>query len=155
MDQSLKMFVNEKLVAEGEYDWTPEERLINSAGMNLEAVMAAPFSLIEQNGQSLATRDGRPIYTRPQARFEFEGGAFTLYRVGLARDIYYEPAYYPSENDSPGRPRHSMAGKPAKGTHPSNTVILNKDQFFVCGDNSPQSLDARLWDLPHPWVAEI
>ena len=90
---------------------------------------------------------------RPRARFEFSGGGFTLYRVALSRDIYYQPAYYQSTNDA-ALP-HSKAGQPAMGTHPSNTITLNKDQFFVCGDNSPQSLDARLWDKPHPWVAEI
>jgi len=50
---------------------------------------------------------------------------------------------------------HSRRGQPAHGTHPKSTVILNQDQFFVCGDNSPQSLDARLWDVPNPWVAEM
>jgi hypothetical protein len=29
---------------------------------------------------------------------------------------------------------------------------LTPDQFFVCGDNSPQSLDARLWGPSDEWV---
>ena len=44
---------------------------------------------------------------------------------------------------------------PAFGTHPTSTITTNGDQFFVCGDNSPESLDARLWDAPNPWVAQI
>jgi signal peptidase I len=155
-DQSMKLFINGTLVAQGEYDWTPAERVLNSTGMTLDEVMASNTSLVESNGSSLRMpgKPDRPVYTRPKARFEFGGGPFTLYRVSLARDIYYQPNYY-DKNDSPGNPPHSRAGLPALGTHPINTVILNKDEFFVCGDNSPQSLDARLWDVPNPWVAEL
>jgi signal peptidase I len=155
VDQSLKMFIDDKLIAQADYDWTPEQRLINSTSMNLDQVMANPLSLVEFNGAALpvVNRAQLPVYTRPKARFEFSGGSFTLYRVALSRDIYYQPAQYPDHNDA-GLP-HSHAGKPALGTHPTSTIILNKDQFFVCGDNSPQSLDARLWDAPNPWVAEI
>jgi len=38
---------------------------------------------------------------------------------------------------------------------PANTPALTPDQFFVCGDNSPASLDARLWDKVDPWVRPI
>jgi signal peptidase I len=155
VDQALSMFIDDTLVASKEYTWGIQERLFNSTGMNLEQVMAQPLSLIESHGAALpaAAPGGRPVYSRPQARFEFSGGGFTAYRVALARDIYYQPAQYSDANDA--GLAHSKARQPALGTHPTNTVILNKDQFFVCGDNSPQSLDARLWDLPNPWVAEI
>jgi hypothetical protein len=32
---------------------------------------------------------------------------------------------------------------------------LSPDQYFVCGDNSASSLDARLWGEPDPWVAQM
>lgn len=38
-------------------------------------------------------------------------------------------------------------------THPSQPALLRPNQFFVCGDNSAASLDARLWGEPDPWVA--
>jgi signal peptidase I len=144
VDQSLKMFVDGKLAAQGVYDWTPEERLVNSVGLTLDQVMSSDQSLTDSKR-----------YIVPKARFEFSGGAFTLYRVALARDIHYQAAIYPQDNDDHPHNVHSMRNQPAKGTHPKNTIILNKDQFFVCGDNSPMSLDARLWDVPNPWVAEI
>ncbi len=154
VDQSLKLFIADKLVAEAVYDWTPAERLLNSTGRTLADVMASKTSLLEQNGASWPTPAvaGRPVYSRPKAGFEFSGGGFTLYRVALARDIYYQPNKYTYTELGTN---HSLFGQPALGTHPTNTVILDKDQFFVCGDNSPQSLDARLWDTPNPWVAEI
>ena len=31
---------------------------------------------------------------------------------------------------------------------------LDSDQFFVCGDNSPASSDARLWTRVDPWIKE-
>ncbi|MBY0308282.1 MAG: hypothetical protein K2Q09_06030, partial [Phycisphaerales bacterium] len=43
---------------------------------------------------------------------------------------------------------------PGAATSPQSTLSLGPDQFFVCGDNSPQSLDARLWGYPDAWVAE-
>jgi hypothetical protein len=38
---------------------------------------------------------------------------------------------------------------------PQTTMKLTSTQYFVCGDNSPQSLDARAWGPPDPLVAAI
>jgi hypothetical protein len=38
------------------------------------------------------------------------------------------------------------------GTSPYQPLILGSEQFFACGDNSPASLDGRLWDSVDPWV---
>jgi signal peptidase I len=43
----------------------------------------------------------------------------------------------------------------ARGSLPDRPMVLNDDQFFVCGDNSPQSQDARYWDPPDPFVRQI
>jgi len=139
-DQQLCLYAEGNLIASGVYDWTPGQRVQHTFEMSLEGVADL---------DSLAAA-GTPV---PKARWDFTGGAFTLHRVALARDIYYQPGKYHPDNER-GRP-HSKAGLPSRATHPRNTPALSPDQFFVCGDNSPASLDARLWDQPNPWVAEI
>jgi hypothetical protein len=32
---------------------------------------------------------------------------------------------------------------------------LDGNEFFMCGDNSPASLDGRLWDVPSPYVMPL
>ncbi|MBN1817413.1 MAG: signal peptidase I [Sedimentisphaerales bacterium] len=54
-------------------------------------------------------------------------GSLELSHIRLHRDIHY------ISND-----RIERAG-------PGNPFLLGDDEFFVCGDNSPNSLDARLW----------
>ncbi len=56
----------------------------------------------------------------------FASGKMQLIHLGIYRDTHYI---------SRGNER-AGSGKP---------FTLEKDQFFVCGDNSPNSLDARLW----------
>jgi signal peptidase I len=142
VDQSLRVAIDGGEPITAAYAWSPRERLENTLGMTLEEVASTAESLI------VGER-----YTPPSARWEFTGGPLTLYRVGLSRDIHYQAAFYNEYNDS--RAAHTRGDQPAMATHPSATLTLSPDQFFVCGDNSPQSLDARLWDVPNPWVAEL
>ncbi len=136
VDQSLQLFIDDKRVAYAEYDWTPSERLRASTGYDLKSVQGM--------GHHFLTRPDS--YRSAGARLELSGGPATLYRVSLARDIYYTPVAYPRGPDE---------GNPAKATAPSSTAYLNQDQFFTLGDNSPMSADGRLWARPDPWVAEI
>lgn len=135
-DQALCLYVNESLAARAEYEWSPAERLQNSLRLSLAQVATGDNALLA---------DPRN-YHQPAVRFEFDGGPFTLYRVALSRDIHYTAAVYS---------RHALAGTPANATHPRSTPSLTRDQFLTCGDNSPESLDARLWDAPDEWVARI
>ena len=64
--------------------------------------------------------------TPPQVQL-FGGGGLDVTDVGLFRDIYYTDPGIRATQNSPFR--------------------LEDDEFFVCGDNSPNSLDSRLWDM--------
>ena len=64
-----------------------------------------------------------------------------LHRVGIDRDLYYQPIA------SPLRPF-------AAGANPADEFSkkLSPDQYFTCGDNSPMSSDARAWTDVDAWV---
>lgn len=141
VDQSLSLYSDDSLIVHADYDWTPEQRVQNTLGLSMSQVSTTPDCFMPEVSK----------YPSPRARFEFSGGPFTLYRTALSRDTYYQAAIYHGDGFNP----HSRNGRPAKATHPSTPCILSPDQFFVCGDNSPFSLDARLWDKPSPWVAPL
>jgi signal peptidase I len=144
VDQTLQAFVNGKPVAFAEYDWSPHERIVNATTLGPEWAAAV------EGDPTLLASTGH--YVSSGARLEFEGGPFTLSRVTLKRDIFYQPSTYPLE----ARPRpHSRGGHPALATAPQSVLTLGPDEFFCCGDNSPASLDGRLWDAPDPWVGAI
>ena len=66
----------------------------------------------------------------------FGSGKITLSHISIFRDIHYtEPQRYS------GRSEGSRATK-------DNPFTLKEDQFFVLGDNSPNSEDGRLWNRP-------
>ena len=65
----------------------------------------------------------------------FGAGKLSLLHTAIFRDIHYTAAKYA---DSPER------GRATEG-HP---FTLDKDQFFMLGDNSPNSQDGRWWDRP-------
>jgi len=145
-DQRLQLWVGGRLVAEGTYDWLPMERLrhalTESAWEQLNGAAPSRSSNILADPAS---------YHHATVRWETSGAPVELRGVGLDRDLYYRAASYEVQTTNvPG----SLIGKPAAATHPSSTMTLGPDQFFVCGDNSPQSLDARLWGYPDPWVAD-
>ncbi|HZW07878.1 MAG TPA: signal peptidase I [Phycisphaerales bacterium] len=143
-DQRLELYVNGERVASGGYDWLPMERLRNAL---------TPGAWEQFTGKA-PTRSGNILadaasYVTSSARLEVSGAEMELRAVALDRDLFYRPATYPS-----GPTQRLLAGTPGAATHPSSTLTLKDDQYFVCGDNSPSSLDARLWGYPDPWVAE-
>jgi len=62
----------------------------------------------------------------------FGSGKLKLSHVAIFRDIHYTTT----------RPANSA--EPARATE-GNPFILGKDEFFVLGDNSPNSADSRWW----------
>jgi len=164
-DQALHVLVNGEQAAYVEYDWTPRERILHATGRMLDDLLEREesyrdnFAGLSQQGQIERAQGFRRAanlfgerdeYRSSTARWEFSG-AVTLHRVGLDRDIYYQAGIY-STTDTWGR-AHPRASEPAMATHPDQPALLGRDQFFVCGDNSAASLDARLWAAPDPWIA--
>ncbi|MEZ6243916.1 MAG: S26 family signal peptidase [Phycisphaerales bacterium] len=141
-DQALYFFIDGKLVAggreRGAYELTPAERMQAATGHDLGDLLRR---FPDPNDSIL----GEPSTYQPTTlHWEFTGGPFTLHRVALKRDIYYQ--HHPSE--------------PTRGANPMLPVVLNNTQYFMCGDNSPSSLDSRLWQpgagrgAPDPWIAD-
>lgn len=126
VDQSLHLWVDGRRVVEGAYSWGPMERLLHSTGRHgSEYSSQNALSPVSLYSPSLA-----------QISWSFEGSAVELHRVGLDRDVWYQPTPYydPPQTNTPGF-----------GTHPWNLATLGPDHFFVLGDNSPSSRDARMW----------
>jgi hypothetical protein len=66
------------------------------------------------------------------------GGAVNLGYLRLDRDVYYL-------NDTAQTGR-SIMEDPGRGSQ-GNPFTLEAGEYFMCGDNSPRSLDSRLWSL--------
>ena len=64
----------------------------------------------------------------------FGSGSLTLSHITLSRDICYTEM------------RYGNSGEYGRAT--KDPFVLEKDQFFVLGDNSPNSEDCRWWDRP-------
>ena len=111
-----------------------------------------------------------------------EGAEFTVHRMKIFRDIYYIAVKSPNEMlhsnqlvdydrrffsvrngmsltprtvlDFPEetRDRHAQAFDTFFESRRSVEFDLQKDYFFTLGDNSPQSMDARIWDPKEHFV---
>jgi hypothetical protein len=64
----------------------------------------------------------------------FGSGELTLSHVAIFRDIHYTSAQY--------------ANGPKNGRAIDEPFALEDDEFFVLGDNSPNSEDGRWWTRP-------
>jgi signal peptidase I len=127
IDQALWVFVDGDLIAggaeDGAYEWTPSQRA--------SAALGKSWGELEDDtsGGSLGVFHQTELYRKPSVRWDFEGGAFDLSNVRVQRDIAY----------------HIHQRTPTRGAHPDNFPTMSGDQFFMCGDNSSNSADSRLW----------
>ena len=96
------------------------------------------------------TVDEREAYEHPQnpepktlaaeVRVGVRGGPVSVAWLRLDRDVYYTNALLGNGSGGPG---HGTEG---------NAFLIQADEFFVCGDNSPESFDSRLWPIARPVV---
>jgi len=124
VDQRLELWLRGKRVCSATYDWGPLERLSNVFGR----------AVTMEGGLNLANPRS---YEPAQVEWIFEGAPVAAHRVGLDRDIWYQP----------------VPGSEGRGTTPDSIVTLRDEQHFVLGDNSAASSDSRRWDSIDPWVA--
>lgn len=87
--------------------------------------------------------------TFPDVRIGIQGGQALLSKVQLDRDLIYTS--HPA-NTAVGRQPARGALRKAEGRSVGQPVTLAADQFFVLGDNSPNSSDGRYWQQINPWI---
>lgn len=126
VDQALALVVDGRRLLESTYEWSPSDRLRFATGHDADHYRSG------QRGTPSLGADSTYDRVKPSVRWTFRGSALTLHRVGLDRDLYYEPI------------QNSRVGT-ALATHPNRIAELGPEHFFVLGDNSPSSKDGRLW----------
>jgi len=99
--------------------------------------------LIFQFGREKLTHDlgrlpddagARATNIQPQVKI-FGSGKLNISRIAISRDIHYTGSKFANGPKS---------GRAIEG----NPFTLGKDEFFVLGDNSPNSEDCRWWEKP-------
>ena len=86
------------------------------------------FSYDLSKDSSFVTQETR--FEKPPSIKIFASGPTQLSHIGLYRDIFYL-----------GKEEHTPRATV------DNPFTLDRDQFFVCGDNCNNSLDARVWKV--------
>ena len=130
---------------------------VDEGAAQVDGVMAYPMGykwLKNRLAMARQTEGGKPIPV-PAVRIAASGAPAFLHHVRLMRDVYYTS---PTNDENLGRgSEYDFArrlgyrpGRPGWGTegHPITLETFDNsdlDQFFVMGDNSPSSLDGRLW----------
>ncbi|MFG0246843.1 MAG: signal peptidase I [Phycisphaerales bacterium JB052] len=142
IDQALWLFIDDKLVVGGSeagaYEMTPAQRASAATGMSWGELEDYPDA--GDGYETLGVFADSRVYRTPSLRWDFEGDAFRVTNVRVRRDIAYQVS-----------PR-----QPTRGGHPNYFPTLSGEQFFMCGDNSANSQDSRLWrdNEIYPWVRE-
>lgn len=135
-DQSLQLLVNGMVVCKAGYDWTPARRVEFSTGKPLLAmlslmVLPPPLSLPS-------------MYTSPEVSIDVPGACESARGAGAGPVLS-------------ARGTHAVAagGRAGEGHAPKTVQVQQANEFFMMGDNSPASLDGRLWGDSDPWVQTL
>jgi len=139
--------------------WMDGERVLASTPQQYDANYARLKARMEAVRQS-------PIPT-PRAGISTWGGKSQLWHLRLMRDVYYTSPRTGLDQVPEGaygdyfrklRELNVIPSDPAGWGTTNNPIVLAKhpdrdhdlDEFFMLGDNSPQSLDGRLWSSAAP-----
>jgi len=94
--------------------------------------------ILELGGEKLIFDLGRNVEDAGEIKADiqptveiFGSGKLTLSHIAIFRDIHYTTARFGNSN--------------SHGRATDNPIILGEDEFFVLGDNSPNSEDGRWW----------
>lgn len=142
VDQALWLFIDGELVCggmeNGAYKMSPSQRAAAATGKSWGELEEDPIS--GDGIRKLGVFARTQIYRKPTFRWEFSGGGFELHNVSVRRDIAYQVNTI----------------NPTRGGHPDFFPTMSGDEFFMCGDNSSNSLDSRLWrpDSINKWVRQ-
>jgi signal peptidase I len=81
----------------------------------------------------------------PAVRIGAEGVTASLRHVAVHRDVYYRDDEFIQTQTASGRVVHNeYSDRRAWGSR-DNPILLRQNEYFVMGDNSPQSFDSRRW----------
>lgn len=126
---------------EAETSGENEEKLLRFANVDHQLVLQyGDDKLVYDLGRKPSSLGDRR-HIKPKVSI-FGGGEITLSHIGIFRDIHYIERSRFRDSFSGGV---AEEGTLAREGHPFK---LEKDQFFVLGDNSPASLDSRFWTVP-------
>lgn len=123
-------------LARGRADFGSQERgsLVRFANVDHELVFEfGEEKLSFDLGRGPEDAGERTVDVEPQVKI-FGSGMLTLSHVAIFRDIHYTAKKYANSYE---------AGRAIEG----NPLKLEADEFFVLGDNSPNSEDGRWWSL--------
>ncbi|MHC5002695.1 MAG: S26 family signal peptidase [Planctomycetota bacterium] len=143
VDQAMTIFLDGKIVARHEYEWTGRKRLLHFSGLDEGANLNQLPGVKPEAAQMVLRTEGSPL---------------SLHRLAVDRDLYYRSAFLNGKaSENPTHPDFEdrvTYGTWAFGTHPEKPAELGPNHYFMLGDNSQASLDSRLWGNPHPLMAE-
>ncbi|MFG0256327.1 MAG: signal peptidase I [Phycisphaerales bacterium JB043] len=123
-DQTLTLRIDNDVVASAPYDWSASERLAHA---------------LAPTNPSAPRVDNPRDYITPTISITIASTPLEITRISVARDLHYQS--------------QRIGSSLSRASSLDNAVSLDTNHFFMLGDNSPASRDARAFDHVDPWVA--